>query len=206
MLLPQPIQSSPQQSVGPSHSTGGSHYLNLALGDQPSARPSARGLSASRRGEDSPGSRGSAQPRGGRNRHAARAGALRKSQNVSGSKLLARAGRKKGRASSARKRREPAHARAGSPADRSRSRGEPSCHEEDDEAHEHEYDTCGNVFRDKKFHLRHFQDIANIRRVTKDQFKELGDMIDEGKGRLPIFGYPLVCFSPQGEAANPRER
>ena len=214
LRLPLPIQTSlavtsPQRSAGPSHSTGGSHHLNLALGDQPGARPSARGLSASRMNEGSagsPGSRGSAHPRGGRNRHATRSGGPRKSHNASGSKLLARAGRRKGRASSARKRGEPVQPRVGSPSDRSRSRAEPSCHEADGDAHAHEYDTCGNVYKDKKFHLQHFKDITNIRRVTKGQFKELGQMLAEGKGRIPIFGYPLVCFSPQGEAANPRER
>jgi len=35
--------------------------------------------------------------------------------------------------------------------------------------------------------------------VTNGAFKELGDMINERKGKIPIFGYPLLCFSPHHE-------
>jgi len=50
--------------------------------------------------------------------------------------------------------------------------------------------------QDGMYQLNHFRDIHNIRKVTKNQFKELGSILDERKGRVPIFGYPLFNFSP----------
>ena len=57
------------------------------------------------------------------------------------------------------------------------------------------------------YQLNHFKDIANIRRVTKDQFRELGSVLEDRQGGVPIFGYPLFNFSPRcaGHRCDPRE-
>ena len=47
-----------------------------------------------------------------------------------------------------------------------------------------------------KFTWEELKDIKVIRRINKDQYKELGHMLDDGKGNIPIFGYPLICYSP----------
>jgi hypothetical protein len=40
------------------------------------------------------------------------------------------------------------------------------------------------------------KDIKQIRSITKDIYKDLDALVSEGKGKIPIFGYPLICFSP----------
>lgn len=46
-----------------------------------------------------------------------------------------------------------------------------------------------------KFHLEELSDIKMIRKVTKDAYKDLGELLDSNK-KVPIFGYPLLCYSP----------
>ena len=53
-----------------------------------------------------------------------------------------------------------------------------------------------------KFTWNELKDIKVIRRINKDQYKELGHLLNDGKGNIPIFGYPLVCYSPN---SNPQD-
>ena len=46
------------------------------------------------------------------------------------------------------------------------------------------------------FSREEFKKIENIRLITKGNTKELGEILNEGKGNIPIFGYPLICYSP----------
>ena len=48
----------------------------------------------------------------------------------------------------------------------------------------------------EKYSLEELRDINIIRKITKGSYKELGDLIDERKGTIPIFGYPLMSYSP----------
>jgi hypothetical protein len=43
--------------------------------------------------------------------------------------------------------------------------------------------------------IRDLKDINMIRKVTKDSFKDLGDLLNSRK-QVPVFGYPLICYSP----------
>ena len=45
------------------------------------------------------------------------------------------------------------------------------------------------------FDLKDLRDINMIRKVTKDSFKDLGDLLNNRK-KIPVFGYPLLCYSP----------
>ena len=51
--------------------------------------------------------------------------------------------------------------------------------------------------KDDEYDISYFKDVDNIRKVTKGSFKELGDILNEGNDRIPIFGYPLFNFSPR---------
>lgn len=46
-----------------------------------------------------------------------------------------------------------------------------------------------------RFDLKELRDITMIRKITKDSYKDLGDLLNYGK-KIPIFGYPLICYSP----------
>ena len=45
-----------------------------------------------------------------------------------------------------------------------------------------------------------------IRKITKDSFKELGDLLDGGQTQVPVFGYPLICYSPKAEEEDQAQR
>ena len=47
-----------------------------------------------------------------------------------------------------------------------------------------------------KFSLAELKDINMIRQITRTSLKDLGDLLNERAGRVPIFGYPLLCYSP----------
>jgi len=57
----------------------------------------------------------------------------------------------------------------------------------------HEYP---DDIRNMKFSLAELKDINMIRQITRGSLKDLGDLLNERAGRVPIFGYPLVCYSP----------
>jgi hypothetical protein len=38
--------------------------------------------------------------------------------------------------------------------------------------------------------------MEKIRSVTKGVFKELNPYVDDNSGRVPVFGFPLICYSP----------
>ena len=46
------------------------------------------------------------------------------------------------------------------------------------------------------FNKEELHDIKNIREINKNSSKELAIYVDEVKGHIPIFGYPLMCYSP----------
>ena len=48
----------------------------------------------------------------------------------------------------------------------------------------------------EKYDLRELRDIKTIRQITKGTYKDLGILINDRKGTIPIFGYPLICYSP----------
>mmetsp|Transcript_4035 Transcript_4035/g.6048 ORF Transcript_4035/g.6048 Transcript_4035/m.6048 type:complete len:103 (+) Transcript_4035:1186-1494(+) len=50
------------------------------------------------------------------------------------------------------------------------------------------------------------KNIETIRKITKDTYKELGEFLNERKGQVPIFGYPLICYSPNSFEPKPRPR
>lgn len=40
------------------------------------------------------------------------------------------------------------------------------------------------------------RDIETIRFINKNSSKELAVYVDDRMGKVPIFGYPLLCYSP----------
>ena len=54
----------------------------------------------------------------------------------------------------------------------------------------------GKDMQQQFYQLNYFKDIGNIRWATKGSFKDLGTILDERKGRVPIFGYAPFNFSP----------
>ena len=46
-----------------------------------------------------------------------------------------------------------------------------------------------------KIDIRELRDLAKIRKVTKNSYKDLGDLLNTNS-KIPIFGYPLICYSP----------
>lgn len=48
----------------------------------------------------------------------------------------------------------------------------------------------------KKFSMEQLKDIHTIRKINKNSFKDLSKLLNDGKGHIPIFGYPLICYSP----------
>ena len=57
----------------------------------------------------------------------------------------------------------------------------------------------GNALSRRKFEPSELKKIETIRLITQDCHKDLGKLLDDFSGtqaRIPIFGYPLVCYSP----------
>ena len=51
--------------------------------------------------------------------------------------------------------------------------------------------------------IRDLKDINMIRKITKDSYKDLGDLLNSRK-QVPVFGYPLICYSPNQSLNNHR--
>ena len=49
--------------------------------------------------------------------------------------------------------------------------------------------------KNMKIDIRELRDLAKIRKVTKNSYKDLGDLLNTNS-KIPIFGYPLICYSP----------
>ena len=47
-----------------------------------------------------------------------------------------------------------------------------------------------------QFTYEELKKVDTIRKITKGNIKDLGELLNEGKGKIPIFGYPLICYSP----------
>lgn len=54
----------------------------------------------------------------------------------------------------------------------------------------------GGSLSGKKFKLNELKDIETIRRINANSSKELAVYVDDRKGKIPIFGYPIMCYSP----------
>ena len=52
---------------------------------------------------------------------------------------------------------------------------------------------------DAKIDITDLSNIENIRKVTRGQFKELSQFVDDRKGRIPLFGFPMISYSPPNE-------
>ena len=48
----------------------------------------------------------------------------------------------------------------------------------------------------QKFTMEQLKSIHTIHRINKNSFKDLSKLLSDGKGHIPIFGYPLICYSP----------
>lgn len=55
--------------------------------------------------------------------------------------------------------------------------------------------TGGDIAK-MKFDLNQLRDIKTIRKINANSSKELAIYVDDRKGKVPIFGYPVMCYSP----------
>ena len=46
------------------------------------------------------------------------------------------------------------------------------------------------------------QDLEGVRNLTKGKCKELEEFVANVKGRIPVFGYPMMCYSPPASGLN----
>ena len=44
--------------------------------------------------------------------------------------------------------------------------------------------------------MQELNDVEKIRKVTKGVYRELNPFVDDNSGRVPVFGFPLICYSP----------
>ena len=47
-----------------------------------------------------------------------------------------------------------------------------------------------------KFDLNSLSDIKTIRKINANSSKELAVYVNDRMGKVPIFGYPVMCYSP----------
>ena len=54
----------------------------------------------------------------------------------------------------------------------------------------------GDNLSKMKFDNEQMKNIETIRYINKNSSKELAVYVDDRMGKVPIFGYPLMCYSP----------
>lgn len=54
------------------------------------------------------------------------------------------------------------------------------------------------ITKEKLLRMQELHDVEKIRKVTKGVYKELNPFVDDSSGRVPVFGFPLICYSPRG--------
>ena len=50
------------------------------------------------------------------------------------------------------------------------------------------------------------QDLEGVRSLTRGKCKELEQFVANVKGRIPVFGYPMMCYSPPASGLNPADK